>query len=63
LRWSHALGAQRNDSAGIGGIVRPLLAVSAVVVLLASGLAVEGDLAARDSALLPLVWLRRCCRP
>ena len=40
-----------------GSIVRPLLAVGTVVVLLATGLAVE-NLAARDNALLPLVWLQ-----
>jgi lipopolysaccharide export system permease protein len=40
-----------------GSIVRPLVAVGAVVVLLAAGLAVE-NLAARDNALLPLVWLQ-----
>jgi lipopolysaccharide export system permease protein len=40
-----------------GSIVRPLVAVGTVVVLLAVGLAVE-NLAARDNALLPLVWLQ-----
>jgi lipopolysaccharide export system permease protein len=39
-----------------GGIVRPLAAVSVVVVLLAIGLAV-GNMAARDSALLPFIWI------
>ena len=34
-----------------------LLAVGTVVVLLATGLAVD-NLAARDNALLPLVWLQ-----
>lgn len=40
-----------------GSIVRPLVAIAAVVVLLATGLAVE-NLAARDNALLPLIWLQ-----
>lgn len=39
-----------------GGIVRPLAAIGAVVGLLAVGLVV-GNLAARDNALLPLVWV------
>jgi lipopolysaccharide export system permease protein len=39
-----------------GGIIRPLAAVSVVVVLLAIGLAI-GNLAARDSSLLPLIWI------
>jgi lipopolysaccharide export system permease protein len=39
-----------------GSIVRPLAAVGAVVALLAAGLAI-GNLAARDNALLPLVWI------
>jgi lipopolysaccharide export system permease protein len=39
-----------------GGIVRPLAAVSVVVVLLAVGLAI-GNMAARDTALLPLIWI------
>jgi lipopolysaccharide export system permease protein len=39
-----------------GGIIRPLAAVGAVVALLAIGLMV-GNLAARDPALIPLVWL------
>ncbi len=38
-----------------GSFVRPLVAVGAVVMLLALGLAVE-NLAARDNALLPAVW-------
>lgn len=38
-------------------LVRPLVAVGAVVVLLAAGFAVD-NLAARDNALLPLVWLQ-----
>jgi lipopolysaccharide export system permease protein len=40
-----------------GGIVRPLAAIAAVVVLLALGLAV-GNLAARDNALVPLIWVQ-----
>jgi lipopolysaccharide export system permease protein len=40
-----------------GGLVRPLAAVAGVVVLLATGLAV-GNLAARDNALVPLVWVQ-----
>jgi lipopolysaccharide export system permease protein len=40
-----------------GSILRPLAAVGTVVVLLATGLAVE-NLAARDNTLLPLVWLQ-----
>jgi lipopolysaccharide export system permease protein len=40
-----------------GSIVRPLVAIAAVVVLLATGLAVE-NLAARDNMLLPLIWLQ-----
>jgi lipopolysaccharide export system permease protein len=39
-----------------GGVLRPLVGVGAVVVLLGLGLAL-GSLAARDNALLPLVWL------
>jgi lipopolysaccharide export system permease protein len=39
-----------------GNVVRPLIAIGAVVGLLATGLAI-GNLAARDNALLPLVWL------
>ena len=39
-----------------GGIARPLAAVAAVVALLALGLAVT-NLAARQPALIPLVWL------
>jgi lipopolysaccharide export system permease protein len=39
-----------------GSIVRPLAAIITVVALLALGLAV-GNLAARDNALLPLVWI------
>jgi len=40
-----------------GGFVRPLVAVLSVVVLLALQLAF-GNLAARDNALLPLVWIQ-----
>ena len=39
-----------------GSLMRPALAVLVVVALVASGLAV-GNLAARQSALMPLVWL------
>ncbi len=39
-----------------GSLIRPFLAVLAVVALVAGGLAV-GNLAARQSALLPLIWL------
>jgi len=38
-----------------GGLLRPAVAVGTVVVLLAAGL-VLGNLAARDLALLPLLW-------
>ena len=40
-----------------GGVLRPLAAVGAVVALLALGLAVD-DLAARDNALIPLMWVQ-----
>ena len=40
-----------------GSFVRPLVAVATVVVLLATGLAID-NLAARDNALLPLVWVQ-----
>ncbi|MBN8873152.1 MAG: LPS export ABC transporter permease LptF [Rhodospirillales bacterium] len=40
-----------------GGLLRPLAAIGAVVALLALGLA-AGSLAARDNALIPLVWLQ-----
>ncbi len=40
-----------------GGFLRPLLSVLAVVLLVALGLTIDG-LAARDNALLPLVWVR-----
>ncbi|MEJ0018019.1 MAG: LPS export ABC transporter permease LptF [Acetobacteraceae bacterium] len=39
-----------------GSFVRPLVAVAVMVVLLASGLAI-GNLAARDNALIPALWL------
>ena len=39
-----------------GSFVRPLAAIAAMVVLLAFGLAME-NLAARDNALLPMIWL------
>ena len=39
-----------------GGIIRPILAIIAVVTLLATGLAI-GNLAARDTTLIPLLWL------
>ena len=39
-----------------GSLMRPALAVLVVVALVASGLAVS-NLAARQSALMPLVWL------
>ena len=39
-----------------GGLVRPFLSIMTVVALVASGLAI-GNLAAREPALLPLVWL------
>lgn len=39
-----------------GSLIRPMLAVLVVVALVASGLAV-GNLAARQAALMPLVWL------
>ena len=40
-----------------GGILRPLGSVMTVVLLVASGLTVDG-LAARDNALIPLIWAR-----
>ena len=40
-----------------GGVVRPLAAVGVVVGLLAAGLAID-NLAARDNALVPLMWLK-----
>lgn len=39
-----------------GSFVRPIVAIGAMVVLLASSLAIQ-NLAARDSALLPMIWL------
>ena len=39
-----------------GNVLRPLVAVLAVVALLALGLAVQ-NLAAREPALIPLIWL------
>ncbi|MDR3534878.1 MAG: LPS export ABC transporter permease LptF [Acetobacteraceae bacterium] len=39
-----------------GGFLRPIAAIGAVVTMLAIGLAV-GSLAARDNALIPLIWL------
>lgn len=39
-----------------GGILRPALAIATVVGLLATGLAV-GNLAARNTALIPLLWV------
>jgi lipopolysaccharide export system permease protein len=40
-----------------GGVIRPVAAIGAVVGLLALGLAV-GNLAARDNALVPLIWVQ-----
>jgi len=40
-----------------GGFIRPLVSIATVVVLLALGLAVD-NLAARDNALIPLMWAR-----
>ena len=40
-----------------GSFVRPLVAVAAMVALLALGLAME-NLAARDNAMLPMIWLQ-----
>ena len=40
-----------------GSFVRPLVAIGAVVCLLAAGLAID-NLAARNSALLPLMWVQ-----
>jgi lipopolysaccharide export system permease protein len=39
-----------------GGILRPLIAISGIVALLALGLAI-GSLAARDNRLIPLIWI------
>ncbi len=58
--WSFAMVALVSSLSGPfrrhGGVVRPLVAVLVVVGLLALGLAV-GNLAARDNALMPLIWL------
>ena len=40
-----------------GGLVRPAVSVFTVVLLVASGLTIDG-LAARDNTLIPLVWAR-----
>jgi lipopolysaccharide export system permease protein len=40
-----------------GGFLRPLGSVLTVVLLVALGLTIDG-LAARDNALIPLIWLR-----
>jgi lipopolysaccharide export system permease protein len=40
-----------------GGLLRPLFSVLIVVLLVALGLAIDG-LAARDNALIPLIWVR-----
>jgi lipopolysaccharide export system permease protein len=40
-----------------GGILRPLASGLAIVLLVALGLTVDG-LAARDNALIPLIWLQ-----
>ena len=40
-----------------GSFVRPLIAVAAMVAMLAIGLAME-NLAARDNAMLPMLWLQ-----
>jgi lipopolysaccharide export system permease protein len=40
-----------------GGLLRPLASVLAVVLLVAVGLTIDG-LAARDNALIPLIWAR-----
>lgn len=40
-----------------GGLLRPLFSVLTVVLLVALGLTIDG-LAARDNALIPLIWLR-----
>jgi lipopolysaccharide export system permease protein len=40
-----------------GGFLRPLTSVLAVVLLVALGLTIDG-LAARDNALIPLIWVR-----
>ena len=40
-----------------GSFVRPLVAIAAMVAILALGLAME-NLAARDNAMLPMIWLQ-----
>jgi lipopolysaccharide export system permease protein len=40
-----------------GGFIRPLVAVGCVVTLLALGLAIN-NLATRNSALIPLMWVQ-----
>jgi lipopolysaccharide export system permease protein len=40
-----------------GGFLRPLASVLTVVLLVALGLTIDG-LAARDNALIPLIWVR-----
>jgi lipopolysaccharide export system permease protein len=40
-----------------GSLIRPLMGVAAMVALLAFGLAME-NLAARDNAMLPMIWLQ-----
>jgi lipopolysaccharide export system permease protein len=40
-----------------GGMLRPVIAIGAIVALLAVGLAV-GNLAARDNRLIPLIWVQ-----
>ncbi|MBV8576707.1 MAG: LPS export ABC transporter permease LptF, partial [Acetobacteraceae bacterium] len=40
-----------------GGIVRPLVAIGTIVALLALDLAIA-NLAARDNALVPLIWVQ-----
>jgi lipopolysaccharide export system permease protein len=40
-----------------GGLIRPLASVLTVVMLVALGLTIDG-LAARDNALIPLIWVR-----
>lgn len=41
----------------LGSFIRPLVAIGAVVLLVAAGLAI-GNLAARNDALIPLMWLQ-----
>lgn len=40
-----------------GGMLRPIIAIGAIVALLAIGLAV-GNMAARDNRLIPLIWVQ-----